>query len=145
MHDYLLPTEIGATRPITLLGDADHADWVRSAYEALLGSREGDCFGYASVAKAFCMRMGVEYHVIQRTEGVTVDTHFWLLVNVGTESEPLWYHFDCTPLQIPAANRGCLMTDAQLRDYNQKRKNFYAFDASSYPVSTTEVFVPATP
>ncbi len=145
VHRYLLPTAWDAKRPITLVGDAGHTDWVRAAYEALVGSREADAFGNAAVMRAFCDRLGLEYHVIRRAEGVTADTHYWLLINLGTTRDPRWYHFDCTPLQIQAANNGCFMTDDQLRAYNQKRPGFYAYDMTAYPASAKEAYLPSLP
>ena len=141
VHRYLLPTGVGVSRPIELVGDAGHFEWVRAAYEALYNEKEADAYGLAAVVQVICQRMEIPCHMIQRTEGLTVDTHYWMLVNVGDEKSPRWYHFDCTPLRVTNPNNGCLMTDAPLKSYNHQRKHFYAYDASKYPASHTDPYV----
>lgn len=116
----------------------DTSDRVRIAYESL-SNGTGDCYAYDSVAIAFLSRLGVEYKEIQRTPGLTSDTHYWLLVNIGTKTSPRWYHYDCTRLRAEYNHSGCLLTDKQVRAYSKVRANFYAYDTGKYPASSTEI------
>lgn len=81
----------------------------------------------------------MEYREIQRTPGLTSDTHYWLLVNIGTKTSPRWYHYDCTRLRAEYNHSGCLLTDKQVRAYSKVRANFYAYDTGKYPASSTEI------
>lgn len=143
VHRYFLPTRLGSTRPIQLVGDAGHTDRVRAAYEALHGDKEADAFGCASVAMAVCERLGLEARMVQRQAGVSADEHYWVMVNIGTERKPRWYHWDLTPLRIQPANNGCLMTDDQLQAYNKQRPGFYVYDTDAYPASAKEAYEPS--
>ena len=125
---------------ITFIDDSDKSDWVRSAYEGLFSINEGDCFSYMAAAKAFCIRLGIDYREIERTKGAAAGTHFWLMVNIGTDEDPRWYHYDCTPLKEPIHNYGCLLTTAQLNAYHSKRAGFYEYDESAYPTSESQVY-----
>ena len=121
-----------------MLPSEDTSDRVRIAYESL-SNGTGDCYAYDSVAIAFLSRLGVEYKEIQRTPGLTSDTHYWLLVNIGTKTSPRWYHYDCTRLRAEYNHSGCLLTDKQVRAYSKVRANFYAYDTGKYPASSTEI------
>lgn len=116
----------------------DTGDKVRIACESLTNGT-ADCYAYNAVAIAFLERLGIEYHEIQRSPGYTTDTHYWLMVNIGTASSPRWYHYDCTRLQASFNHSGCLLTDKQIRAYNRVRPYFYAYDAASYPTCATEI------
>jgi len=72
--------------------------------------------------------------------------HFWLLVNFGTEEEPLWYHYDATPIRKPFNRVTYMMTDAQLIAYTNYRADsspqklyYYTFDTSLHPASATRI------
>lgn len=143
VHRYFLPTKHGSTRPIYLVGDAGHTDRMRAAYEALTGDKEADAFGCASVAMAICDRLGLDARMVKRREGVLADEHYWVMVNIGTERKPMWYHWDLTPLRIQPANNGCLMTDDQLQSYNKQRPGFYTYNTDEYPASAKEAYEPS--
>jgi hypothetical protein len=123
---------------ISYASSEDTGDRVRIAYESLTNGT-GDCYAFNSVAMAFLDRLGVEYMEIQRTPGLTSDTHYWLMVNIGTKSSPRWYHYDCTRLRGEYNHSGCLLTDKQIRAYSKVRANFYTYDASQYPTCSTEI------
>ena len=128
----------GCSVNVRLSADKKTFDRVRIAYESL-SNGTGDCYAYDSVAIAFLSRLGVEYKEIQRTPGLTSDTHYWLLVNIGTKTSPRWYHYDCTRLRAEYNHSGCLLTDKQVRAYSKVRANFYAYDTGKYPASSTEI------
>ena len=111
--------------------------WVREAYLALQ-SKKGDCYTYYALSKAFFERLGIENRDLQRTPGLTKDTHYWLMVNIGGEDDAAkWYHFDATRLMEKIYDGG-ILTDAQVRYYSENiRPNFYAYDAGNYPASET--------
>lgn len=123
---------------ISYASSDDTGNRVRIAYESLTNGT-GDCYAFNSVAMAFLDRLGVEYVEIQRTPGLTSDTHYWLMVNIGTKSSPRWYHYDCTRLRGEYNHSGCLLTDKQIRAYSKVRANFYTYDASQYPTCSTEI------
>ncbi len=127
---------------IAYVPTSDKSDWVRAAYDGLFMSGAGDCYNYFAAAIAFCRRLGIDYREIERTKGAAEGTHFWILVNIGTDAEPRWYHFDCTHLRASYEHSGCLLTDAQLRAFNKFRAGFYAYDASAYPASDKTIVTP---
>ncbi len=129
---------------IAYIPDSDKSDWVRAAYDGLFMSGAGDCYNYFAASIAFCRRLGIDYREIQRTPGAAEGTHYWLLVNIGTDAEPSWYHFDCTHLRASYSHSGCLLTDAQIRAFNQFRAGFYAYDTSAYPSSAKNI-ITSTP
>lgn len=118
--------------------ESDRVSWIREAYFTLK-SKSGDCYSYFSLAKAFLERLGIESLDVQRTPGLTEDTHYWLMVDLGDEtSGERWYHFDCTRLKETIYTGG-ILTDAQVRYYSENCKiNFYAYDRSAYPATPKE-------
>lgn len=134
---------------ITYASTSDKSDWVREAYNALFLTGRGDCFSYFAASKAFLTRLGIAHMDIQRTPGIVDETHYWHLVNVGSAEDPRWYHFDATHL-LNYSYSGCLLTDAQIADYNERRyaadgvtnRYFYAYDVAAYPKSASEVITP---
>lgn len=123
---------------ISYAASEDTGDRIRIAYESLTNGT-ADCYAYNSVAMAFLSRLGIEYKEIQRSPGLTSDTHYWLLVNIGTAASPRWYHYDCTRLRAEYNHSGCLLTDKQIRAYSKVRANFYTYDTAKYPASSTEI------
>lgn len=117
---------------------SDSGDRIRIAYESLT-TGTADCYAYNAVAIAFLERLGIEYREVQRKSGLTADTHYWLMVNIGTSLSPRWYHYDCTRLQAAFNHSGCLLTEKQIRAYSKVRPYFYEYDASGYPVCDTEI------
>jgi hypothetical protein len=127
---------------ISYVSTSDKTVWQRAAYDALFVSGSGDCYSYFAAAKAFLQYLGIENLDIQRTKGYTADTHYWSLVNIGTESEPRWYHFDCTRLRADFNHSGCLLTLKQTEAYNRVRDSFYRYDKEAYPAVATEIITP---
>ncbi len=119
---------------------SDKTDPTRAAYDALAGSRRGDCFTYYATARALLQAAGVETLTLERTHDIGEETHIWLMVNLAPAGEaPRWYHFDPTPVQEGGVEGGCLFTDAQLNEYNQNiRPGFYDHDATMRPATPTE-------
>lgn len=113
-----------------------------AAYNALYVTGEGDCYSYFAAAKVFLNYLGIENLDVQRTSGYTADTHYWSLVNIGDESAPSWYHFDCTQLRAEYDHSGCLLTDIQVEAYNKVRDGFYRYDKSKYPPTSTKIITP---
>lgn len=129
---------------IAYTATSDKSDWIRAAYEGLRAG-SGDCFTYFAISKAFFMRLGIQTMDIQRTPGLVDERHYWNFVNVGTEADPLWYHFDATRL-AGVQHDGCLLTDSQVDAYSAKRVDefgnenyFYAYDKTAYPASATRI------
>ncbi len=127
---------------ISYVSTSDKTMWQRAAYDALFVSGSGDCYSYFAAAKAFLEYLGIENLDIQRTPGYTADTHYWSLVNIGSESEPRWYHFDCTRLRADYNHSGCLLTLTQTEAYNKVRDSFYRYDKDGYPEVATEIITP---
>jgi len=119
-----------------------HGDWRKEAYDALCDKNpRGDCFTYYAVAKAFFEYFGIENIDIERTAGVRTDgTHFWSLVNIGTEKKPQWYYFDATRLNTKhMEGSGCLFTENQRQAYNNINQNFLHCDTTKLPQTETTV------
>lgn len=121
----------------TFVSDSDKTDWIAEAYRALT-DREGDCFTYYAVARAYFNRCGVETITVQRTQNARPGTHYWLLVNMGTTVTPAWYHWDACPHYMEYPFYSCLVTDDELLAYNQKVENYYLFDMELYPRTPEE-------
>ena len=122
---------------LSYTSDSDKSD---ATAEAWRGLREGtgDCFTYYAVAKAFFDRLGIEVLTVTRTPNVLPSTHYWLLVNTGTHGAPTWYHWDCCPHLKEYPLYSCLLTDAELLDYNSQVPHYYDFEADKYPSTPTE-------
>lgn len=128
---------------VSYTSDSDKSDWVRAAYDSLFVTGSGDCFNYFAALKAFVVRFGLDYREIERTPGVAEGTHFWLMVNLGTNQNPRWYHYDATRLRNTYENSGCLITEKQMYAYNRMAGiTFYAYDASAYPATAKEIITP---
>ena len=127
---------------ISYIPDSDKSDWIRAAYDGLFMSGAGDCYNYFAASIAFCRRLGIDYREIQRLKGTADGTHYWLLVNIGTDEEPRWYHFDCTHIRAEYGHSSCLLTDSQVKAFNRFRAGFYVYDTSAYPASDTTVITP---
>jgi hypothetical protein len=124
---------------------SDKADWVRAAYDGL-SDRQGDCFTYYALSKAFFERLGIENMCIQRTMEASTrlgETHFWNYVNIGDAQNPQWYHFDTTHLKDRNYTRRLvLITEEQLQRYNNDVRDdngdFYRYDSTGYPTPATK-------
>ena len=118
---------------------SDKSDWVRAAYEGLRTGK-GDCFTYFALSKALFERLGIKSMDIQRTAGIVDERHYWNFVNIGTDANPKWYHFDACRINGERDSLGKLMTDEQIDAFSRYRTDangvsnyFYAYDRSRYP------------
>lgn len=121
----------------SFVNDSDKSDWIAEAYRALT-EKEGDCFTYYAIARAYFNRCGVETITVQRSPNARPGTHYWLLVNMGTTDDPAWYHWDCCPHYKEYPFYTCLVTDDELLAYNEKVENYYLFDMELYPRTPKE-------
>lgn len=123
-------------------------DWIEEASRTLEMTRmKGDCYTYYSVSKAFFEYFGIENLGIKRSEKSNVaGTHFWSLVNVGTESNPQWYYYDATRLagtfQTGGGNNGCLMTEEKMNSYkgSHGETQFYLVDKQAWEADMNRKF-----
>ena len=128
---------------ISYVSDSDKSDMARAAYDSLFVTGTGDCYNYHAATVMFMKRLGIECLEIQHTEGAADGTHYWCMVNIGTEESPRWYHLDTTRLRGDDYNHsGCLLTDKQVNAYNRVRRGFYAYDRSAYPRSFDAIITP---
>ena len=133
---------------------SDKSSWVRAAYNGLVEG-SGDCFTYFALSKAMMERVGIQNMDIERSPEVVAtvnERHYWSLVNIGTESEPKWYHFDSCHLNDISRPWGFLMTDDQLMLYSDQRANkdgitgyFYVYNSELYPPRATEIITSVYP
>lgn len=134
---------------ILYTGEGAHDDVRREAYLGLGGRRNGDCFTFMAASHELLTYLGYEVQIVRRSAEYVPESgnHFWLLVNCGTEEEPLWYHHDSSPHSKPFNQKTYMMTDAQARAYtnnrndNASKKHYYSFDTSLHPASATEILV----
>ena len=143
------PTASAAAARFQYVGfsnDRSRTDWRNEAY-LTLQSGQGDCYSYFALAKAFFEYFEIENMDIERTKGlIEGETHFWNMVNVGTNANPRWYYFDATRYAgkfTLGGNNGCLLTLAQLESYKPSSSgygnNYYAFNSSAYPKAQTDI------
>ena len=125
--------------------DNSRTDWRNEAY-LTLQTGQGDCYSYFALAKAFFEYFEIENKDIERSAGLTSDTHFWNMVNIGTSAKPRWYFFDATRYAgkfTVGGDNGCLLTEAQLEGYKASNSKYdgvyYAFDSAAYPKAETEI------
>ncbi len=134
---------------VTYTNAGVHDDIRREAYLGLTTRRSGDCFTFCAASKELLSYLGYESQIVRRREDCAKEigyNHFWLLVNCGTEEEPLWYHHDSCPQYRHLARESYMMTDAQVKAYTNFRadnsprmKHYYTFDTSLHPASATEM------
>ena len=126
------------------------ADWQEEAILALK-NKDGDCYSYYALSKAFFEYLGIENLGIKRAsdQDAKYGTHFWNLVNVGTKDAPRWYYYDATELggkfSSDGTDNGCLMTEEKMNSYkpSDKPQNqgliMYKFDKwEGFPPIATE-------
>ena len=131
---------------------ADHDDWRREAYLSLTSRKTGDCFSFASVAHAVFTYLGYDCLMVERAKAYqTIGTHFWNMINLGTDANPSWYHFDATPMRGGFRIKAYALTDAQLDAYTKWRDDllnpqphYYMYEKTLYPVSSSQIIVNAS-
>lgn len=142
------PTASAKAANFTYVGhsnDKERGDWRLEAYLTIQNG-QGDCYSYFALSKAFFEYFGIENMDIEREKGHTSDTHFWNLVNIGSNASPRWYYFDATRFAgrfSLGGNNGCLMTKAQLDSYKATSSKYdgvyYIHDTESLPTVKTEI------
>ena len=117
--------------------------YVEVAYNAL-DTKRGDCYSFFSITKAFLDYLDIENMQIQRTPGKGEGTHYWNYVNIGTKTNPEWYHLDTTELVYNYNVSGCLLTTKQVEAYDKWRSGVYFrhFNKSEFPASATKIITP---
>ena len=134
---------------ISYTSEGVHDDVRREAYLGLTTRKNGDCFTFCAASEELLSYLGYETQIVRRRLDLVKEygNHFWVLVNCGTEEEPLWYHHDASPHSKPFNLETYMMTDAQLKAYtnyragNSSKKHYYTFDTSLHPASATEIVV----
>ena len=124
-------------------GTSRKGDWVRGAYDAL-EKHAGDCFTYYSLSKAFFVRLGIEnVDIFKAPDSGKANSHYWSVVNVGTESAPVWYYYDATRVDdwVKQDYETYLMTDRQMNYLKSLRPDLYGVDLSGYPKTATQEYV----
>ncbi|MDE5951396.1 MAG: hypothetical protein K2H12_07445 [Acetatifactor sp.] len=111
-------------RNVGYINYSEKGDWVQAAYEGL-AKRQGDCYVYASTAKALLTRAGIKNMDIAKIP--TRREHYWNLVDVGDG----WYHFDTTPRTDHTVF--FMWTDAELMAYSALHYNCHNYDRTLYP------------
>ncbi|MBQ8345720.1 MAG: hypothetical protein IJY42_05605, partial [Clostridia bacterium] len=111
-------------------------DWMEEAYLTLSQSDMwGDCYSYYSVSKALFRYYGIDHIGIRRNDAASQEpgTHFWLIVNIGSQEDEKWYFYDATRLagtfSATGDNECCLLTEAQLATYSND--DFYVYEQES--------------
>ena len=155
------PTKTGANARIYFSDESNipnidrsnwETDWIEEAYRTLKpladgnAKTEGDCYSYYAASKAFFAYYGIDNKGIKRNENESnmSGTHFWSMVNIGTESAPQWYFYDATRLAgsfSDGSNECCLRTLAELTSYKASQTGqygFYAFNSTGYPTASTK-------
>jgi hypothetical protein len=137
-------SNVAVTHGVAFTRDTWQADWREEAILALK-NKDGDCYSYYALSKAFFEYLGIENLGIRRSEkSEEAGTHFWNIVNVGTKDAPMWYYYDATELAgkfSDGTDYGCLMTEAKLNSYVTSKggKQFYLFEKwQGFPTIATE-------
>ncbi len=149
IYDYVNNPEASASgarfQYVGFSNDTSRTDWRKEAYLTIQNG-QGDCYSYFALSKAFFEYFEIENMDIERSAGLTTDTHFWNMVNIGTSSKPRWYFFDATRYAgkfTVGGDNGCLLTEAQLEGYKASSSKYdgvyYAFDKANYPAAETVI------
>lgn len=111
---------------------SDKSDWMQSAWK-LLQTQRGDCFNFYALSRLLFERLGLPNLTVTRlANSWRSGNHWWNMVSLdGGET---WYHFDSTPhLSNPVET--CLVTDAELEQFNRSARGYYEWDRSAYPAT----------
>lgn len=112
---------------VVYVGTSQKGNWQSAALEGI-NTGKGDCYTFFALSKALLTAAGIDNIDIERSpDSPRTSHHYWNLVNIGTG----WYHFD-TCHKAEYLN-GCMFTDAQAAEYNNKVAGYYTYDASKYP------------
>lgn len=103
----------------------ENTDWRKAAYDGMT-SRRGDCFVYASVAKAFLNCAGIKNMDINRIP--TSYEHYWNLVDIGDG----WYHFDTTPRAVRPKPNFCYVDDAFITEFSNAHDKSHNYDRTIF-------------
>ena len=109
---------------IAYTNSSDKGDWLKAAYEGMK-NKKGDCYTYASTAKALLTRAGINNKDIKKIPSKT--SHYWNLVNIGEG----WYHFDTTPRKGQTISF-CYISDEDLMEYSKANNNSHNYDRDVY-------------
>ena len=120
-------------------------DWREEALRTLKMSRmEGDCYTYYSVSKAFFEYFGIQNVGIQRAVGSSLKgTHYWQIVNIGTDEAPKWYYYDSTRFAgtfTDGSANACLVTEDTLEKYVASENSNYATDYYALDKKNSDFF-----
>ncbi len=127
---------------VSYQGTSDKGDWVRGAYDAIT-KKAGDCFTYFSLSKAFFERLGIaNLDIYKPADSGEANSHYWSMVNVGTESQPVWYYYDATRVEtwIKRNYETYLLTASQMAILKEERPDLYGTDLSSYPATSAKEY-----
>lgn len=113
---------------ISYINSSEKGNYLRAAYEGMV-DKKGDCYVYASTAKALLDRAGVVNMDIERIPSGTA-MHYWNLVDIGDGNG--WYHFDTTPRKDHPVI--FLWNDQQIKEYSDRHNNCHNYDRTLYPV-----------
>lgn len=120
---------------MSYVDSSDKDDLYYEAYRALTDG-VGDCFTYYAASRVILERLGIPCQTVTRQKNADrPSSHYWLLVNAGSDAAPLWRHFDACPHLKEYPLDTCLVTDAVLLEYNKSVPGYYVFDRSAYPAA----------
>ncbi len=111
-------------------GHSTKIDWIQGAVDGF-ADRTGDCFIYASMAKALLTRAGIEnIDVIRNEEGIDErgGVHYWSFVNVDGKG---WTFYDVCP--NIEKTKCFLWTKSEAAEYTERHPGYYCFDEEGYP------------
>lgn len=112
-------------------GWADKVDWKQNAYD-MIRTGKSDCYGFFALSKLLFERLGIPNVDVERLRtSESEGHHYWSVVSV--DGGKTWYHYDSTPFL--AGDVMCLVTDAELDDFNARQWNCYNRDRSTYPAT----------
>ena len=106
---------------IYYISNCDDTSWTRAAYDGFT-KREGNCYTYASCARALFDVAGIENMVIVRHPYIH-NPHFWNYIKIDGE----WYHCDATEGYNDHPGVWFMCTDAQIND------KYHHFNGALYP------------
>ena len=134
--------------------DPEIYDPVRETYLALTTRKNGDCYCFASIAYEVFRYLGYDSIIVEKDPkyAATTGRHYWTMINLGTATNPSWYHFDGTPITYPYnQSRNFALTDEQMAAFTKWRNAdtrmepayYYAFDTTKYPASSKTIILAA--